>query len=71
MAIRSLFDKFALTYIGMLLHPMWFCVGRGALTPPRIPHHLPFHAVGTVIDRPPPAPQRPWLPFRGAVAAGD
>ena len=28
-------------------------VGRGDLTPPRIPHRLPFHAVEAVIDRPP------------------
>ena len=30
------------------------CVGRGALTPPRIPYWLPFHAVGALIERPPP-----------------
>ena len=25
---------------------------------PQIPHRLPFHAVGALIERPPPAPQR-------------
>ena len=39
------------------------CVGRGALTPPRIPHRLSCNAVRALIERPPPAPQR-IIPIR-------
>ena len=40
-----------------------FCVGRGAPTPPRIPHRLSCNAVRALIERPPPAPQR-IIPIR-------
>ncbi len=51
---------------GIFAPNLKLCVGRGALTPPRILHRLPYNAVGVLIERPPSAPQRPWLPLWGS-----